>query len=329
MILNNSFYKKIGLAGLSVALLGAGVLSLYDGLVKPAPLNLTYQTQKIENREIGVVKFQIDEMLQYQINRGESESFELTVAKYKNSQGKQRQAIVFPGRKSSKIPVLHLNDLRNRAWQQAAQAITQHVGSPNSLIISWWDNAQRLDLMTGINTWVSSPASESYYQSDLKAIWSAISGGFDTDSSKLKQLAEWLLMDADLAIKSINKVISTDQQGYLLFSIDDLARLQEIFALSDRKLAIDSRVFYTGDNIHTQISRVKQWAKAEGTGSYLVQPLPGIGVRAWRILDQQSEKMLLVRLLPFTHSLEQPLETVNLVFQSEWGGYLSVFELTK
>ena len=318
--------KKTGLAVFTIALLGSGAYSLYNGFVNTTPTKFTFKTQLIDKKGLETTQFTIDELVEYQINRGTTESFELTVAKYKNAVGKSHHAIVFPNSKDTKIPVLDLDNLRSRSWQQTTQAIAKHV-DPNSLFLTWWDNAQRLDLITGSNTWVSAPIADIYPDEDTKAIWSAISGGFDTNTTKLNQLANWLLMDAASAINDIKKTIASDQKTYFLVSIDDLARLQEISAISNKKPAIDSRVFYTGNNIHTQISGVKQWAKADGTGSYLIQPLPGIGVRAWRILDKASENLLLIKLLPFTHSLEQPLETVKLVFQSEWGGYLSVFQL--
>jgi hydroxylamine oxidation protein HaoB len=57
-----------------------------------------------------------------------------------------------------------------------------------------------------------------------------------------------------------------------------------------------------------------------------VQALPNGGTRAWRITREEGTKTLLARLLPFTTSLAKPLDKLSLVYQSPWGGYLSVYE---
>jgi hydroxylamine oxidation protein HaoB len=40
-----------------------------------------------------------------------------------------------------------------------------------------------------------------------------------------------------------------------------------------------------------------------------------------------TKSSLLVRLLPFVDSLKQLPEHVRLVYQSHWGGYLSIYQL--
>ena len=51
-------------------------------------------------------------------------------------------------------------------------------------------------------------------------------------------------------------------------------------------------------------------------------------MRAWRVTSRTFESSLLVRLLPFSSSLERDLPRgVKLVYQSAAGAYLSIYEL--
>ncbi|MFN3565273.1 MAG: hypothetical protein ACK4V1_04725, partial [Burkholderiaceae bacterium] len=60
---------------------------------------------------------------------------------------------------------------------------------------------------------------------------------------------------------------------------------------------------------------------------YLVQPLPGGRVRAWRVTDAAALDWLLIRALPFSTSLYRPIDGADLVYQSAGGGYLSVYRI--
>ena len=253
----------------------------------------------------------------------------LHVADYRDEQGDSRRAVVFlPESPESAIPgsgvESALNRLRWQAWLDAAQAIDRHVGD-DALFISWWDNAQRIHLLTGKNSWVESPAAE-LFAADHRDFWRRVSGGFIENPEPLRRLVEWLTMDAEQALASISQIFGKGQAIYLLATTDDLARISEIGKLSGRPLPFETRVFRAGDNIHNLITRVKRWAREKGSGSYLVQRLPGVGVRAWRITDPAGEKMLFARLLPFTSSLSNHLpDGLDLVYRSDWGGYLSIY----
>ena len=88
----------------------------------------------------------------------------------------------------------------------------------------------------------------------------------------------------------------------------------------------DLKVRFTkADNINF-IRIAKRWVGENGSASYLVQQLPTGGVRAWRITNEVGIKTLFARLLPFTSSLANPLSNQSLVYQTGWGGYLSVYQ---
>lgn len=318
--------KTFSLALLSIILLLSGGMMLYKDFVPDNSLN--YHSRSLDATSIDklTTSYTVDSLINYAISRGNADPFHLTVARYQDETGNYRQAIVFPSNSGYDGPVLKTDDLRNRAWNHAAQSIREHVGQ-NAIFFTWWDNAQRLHLMTSRNGWAFAPIAEAYPQIDEKDLWREIGGDFDPDSKRLLQLAEWLMMDATKGLNQVKKVLSPEQSAYFLISLDDLARLQELSVLVDRPIPLESRVFRSTDNVHSLIVKVKSWATEGGTGSYMVQPIPGIGVRAWRITDLKAENLLLVRLLPFTHSLEKPLESTKIVFRSEWGGYITIFEL--
>jgi hydroxylamine oxidation protein HaoB len=116
---------------------------------------------------------------------------------------------------------------------------------------------------------------------------------------------------------------------YVLACVDDLARLGEIERLSGVTIPLEARYFPAASDLHAQIKDVRRWASEKGEGAnYLVQPVMGGGVRAWRVTSPEASNLLLIRLLPFSKSLETPLQGARLVYQSHWGAYISVHEVT-
>jgi len=260
----------------------------------------------------------VDSLDRYRIGR-EGAWVEVNVANY----GKAETAIVYlpadPAQPKAEV------GLRHDLWQTASEAIQGHTDK-NALFLSWWDDGQRLAYLTGRTAWVKQTVASAYPDSTLRDFWERAGGGFGKDETKLKQLARWLSMDAEAALAEMAQAIPKDQPVYWLICLDDLARLSEIEALSGVKLPFEARIFPQADNIHGQIAEVKRWADEKGIGSYLVQQLPSGGARVWRITTEEGVKTLLARLLPFTTSLAKPLEPLSLVYQSGWGGYLSVYE---
>jgi hydroxylamine oxidation protein HaoB len=319
--------KTASLALLSIILLITGGMLVYEDFV-PKP-RLNFQAKKLALESLGKLptRYTIKSLTEYTVGRDDhTDLFHLTVARYSDETGEHRQAMIFPSNSESEGPVLNPNELRHRVWTQAAQAIQQYVDK-NAIFFTWWDNAQRLHLLTGMDAWVDAPVEQAFSINAEQDFWRQVGGDFDTDNKRLTQLAEWLLMDANEGLQRIKQELSTDQSSYFMMSLDDLARLQELTALTGRPNSLESKVFRSTDNIHNLINQVKRWSKEGGTGNYLVQPIPGVGVRAWRITDSKAENLLLVRLLPFTHSLAKPLVNITMVYRSEWGGYLSIFKL--
>lgn len=306
------------LAGLWVMLFGLPEL--------PKPAFEVQQFASLKPGQAGFPQlhsvFPANTLDRYRIGR-EGAGVELTVANFQNPQGKPESAIVYlptdPAQPKAE------SGLRHDLWQSTAEAILKHTAD-NALFLSWWDDGQRLAFLTGRTAWIKQPVASAYPESKQRDFWQKAGGGFDRDETRLKQLARWLSMDADAALAEMAQSIPKDQPAYWLACLDDLARLSEIEALSGVRLPFEARIFPQADNIHGQIAEVRRWAEETGVSSYLVQQLPGGGARVWRITTEAGTKTLLARLLPFTTSLAHPLENLNLVYQSAWGGYLSVYE---
>lgn len=267
-------------------------------------------------------QYPIERLDRYRISRDGS-GVEVNVAHYRVPEGQPNSAIVYPP--ADKAQPQGEVGLRHDLWQAAAEAIQSHTDK-NALFLSWWDDGQRIRFLTGRKPWLDQPVASAFPDKDQQKFWQQAGGGFNQDEAKLKQLARWLSMDADAALAEMAQTIPKDQPVYWLVCLDNLARLAEIETLSSVKLPFEARIFPQADNIHGQIAEVKRWADEKGIGSYLVQQLPAGGARVWRITTENGVKTLLARLLPFTTSLAKPLEHQALVYQSGWGGYLSVYE---
>lgn len=267
-------------------------------------------------------RFPIERIFRYRIGR-EGAGVELNVAHYRDAQGQTGSAIVFPP--ADPTQPQGETGLRHDLWQAAAEAIQSHTDK-DALFVSWWDDGQRIRFLTGRKPWLDAPVAGAFPDADQRKFWQRAGGGFNPDEAKLRQLARWLSMDADAALAEMALALPKDQSVYWLVCLDDLARLGEIEALSGVKLPFEARIFPQANNIHEQIAEVKRWAGEKGIGSYLVQQLPSGGARVWRITTEGGVGTLLARLLPFTTSLAKPLEHQSLVYQTGWGGYLSVYQ---
>lgn len=283
--------------------------------------------------------FQINSIETYHISLEENDSHDLSVAKYTDEQNRNKKAIIYlpdadasddestvDKAKKAFSSADKSSHYRYEKWLGTSEAINKHTNE-QSLFVSYWDNAQRIHLLTGRETWILGPDKNAYSSSAEQALWESVAGGFDTEG-KLSKFSQYLLQDMDTAITELKKELSDDRETYILVSNDDLAHAQEMAALTGQGLPLETKLFPAAAELHNSISKVKEWAKeGEGTGSYLVQPMSEKFNRVWRITDKSFEDSLLVRLLPFTSSLDRPFDKTKLVYQSDWGAYISIYQL--
>ena len=253
------------------------------------------------------------------------------IAHYHNAVGQNRHAVIYLSTGQTQplmvAPIPDMNQLRWQSWLDVYESFRNSTPE-NSLFIAWWDNSQRIHLLSGEKTWVNAPVSDALDQRQQQ-LWKHVRGGVLEKSERLTQLANWLLMDAEDALTAIDKRVGLTHELYFLVSVDDLARLSEMAALSGKSIPFKTRLFRTDENVHRLISRVKRWARGEGRGSYMVQYLDGRAIRVWCITSTAGEQSFLARLLPFTSSLANPLPGMDLIHRSRWSGYLSLYQRTQ
>jgi hydroxylamine oxidation protein HaoB len=268
--------------------------------------------------------FSIAGLTKYVVRQGENISLTLNSIQYQSNTDAERQAIIYLPDNSTDQPLLEMKTLRHDLWLEATQTILQHTDE-KTLFLAWWDDAQRIDFLTGRKTWVRAPIAAAFANSNEQVLWQLVAGPFDQDEVALRRLASWLAMDVQQAQQEMAISLPADVPVYWLVCLDDLARVSEIERLSGKKLGFEARMFPQSGDVHSQIAEVKRWASENGTGSYLVQNMPGQGVRAWRIMDITTENTLLAKMLPFTSSLANPANNLEIVYQSNWGAYLAIY----
>jgi hydroxylamine oxidation protein HaoB len=323
------YFKKYLLPVVGALCVLSGLWVAWFGLPDFVSPELSFeQTLQSKPGEAGFPAIQGNYAVQgwarYVVRQGDKVSLTLDAVQYRNNADELRQAIIYQPDNAVAQATPDIKTLRHDLWIAATQAIAQHTDD-KTLFLSWWDDAQRIDFFTGRPTWARLPLAAAFQRPSEQALWQQLAGPFDQDETRLRRLANWLAMDAQQAQQEMAATLPVEQSVYLLVCVDDLARISEIEKLSGKKLGFEARLFQQSADIHNQISEVKQWASEGGTGSYLVQNVPGQGIRAWRIVDSATENTLLAKLLPFTSSLANPVEKLEVVYQSNWGAYLTIY----
>ena len=299
-------------------------------------------TLRFEERSIALesrhhesfdTRFPIDAISRYTVSLGTLLSYRLDVARYRDMDGVARRAIVHLADEGSEAGPVSGPDpyqLRREAWNDLGRIVARHTDD-RAMFVGWWDNMQRLHLHTGRRGRPRLPDVDGYPRDGQRELWRSVAGDFLRDDS-LACLSRQLLSDVDEALAGIAECAWGDDGGpvFVLVSTDDLSHVQEMSYLAGRAIPLESRLFSSEGDIHGVVASVNAWAgHGDGTGSHLVQPAPGFAVRAWKVTEEAFENSLLVRLLPFSSSLEHdPPEGAKLVYQSAAGAYLSIYEIS-
>jgi hydroxylamine oxidation protein HaoB len=249
--------------------------------------------------------------------------FDLLVVRYRDRGGAQQSAVLFP--KDAESVASSPTGSRHDIWRTAAEVITQKAPQ-NALFLSWWDDGQRLHFLTGKESWLRRPAVKTLSNPVWKALEDSLPLASEEEGMRLAQMARWLTMDSGKAIAEIAAHFGPSRPVYLLVDNDLLLHLAEFGAYGGEPLKLEARNIPAGDDLHGDIARVKRWANENGDGNYLAQK-EGTYYRVWSTPDEKAKNTLLVRLLPFVDSLKKLPEGVSLVYQSHWGGFLSVYKI--
>lgn len=331
-----STVKNSFLIVVSIALLLSG-----SALIIPQIKKIYYENEKTPQTNSSSVNvallqgqasdlqgaFAVDSVDNYTIRRSGKDAFSLLLAHYKDSQNRERRALIYPKNKQETAALISPTGIRQTIWDEAALSIKQNMPD-DAVILSWWDDGQRIHFLSGRDSWISKPSGETF----KTPVWEHFKSNFlladNEEKIRLVQLARWLTMDSDQALTEIRQTFGNAHPLYLLVTNDLLLRLGEIADYGSASLALTTASFQANDNLHGDIAKIREWAGDNGNGNYLVQKEGG-GYHVWATpKDNESVKqMLLVRLLPFVDSLKKLPDGIQLVYQSHWGGYLSIYKL--
>lgn len=333
--MGRTFKKAVLLSGCGVLLLIGSVMLFQqiriaffdDGkTLKLNPVRLDIRPFQGQLSELHGA-FSVDSVDDCFIQRDGKDAFNILLAHYKDSRNQQHRAVLFPKSKRQTGALPNPTELRQTIWQDVGNAINQNTPD-DALILSWWDDGQRIHFLTGRDAWVSKPSSETFISPLWKNLKDNLLLASDSERGQLSDMAHWLTMDSDKALAEIRKYFGSSRPIYLLVTNDLLMRLGEMVDYGGTSLSFGSKTVPAHDNLHSDIALIKQWAHEEGDGNYLVQK-EGLNYHVW-VTPKESESAkhsLLVRLLPFVDSLKKLPEGVKLVYQSYWGGYLSIYRI--
>lgn len=277
-------------------------------------------------KQTGIVgHFPADSIERYSFRYDGKEAFDLLVARYRDGDGAERTAVLFPRGEKESLFSVSPSGLRHDVWQAAAKAISSKAPE-NALFLSWWDDGQRIHFLSGREAWLRAPSEQSFINPVWKAMRQKLQEASAEERERLVKMARWLTLDAGKALAEMGEYFGKSRPVYLLVTNDLLLRLSEIAAYGGASPPLASKRFPAGENLHGDIAQVKRWANEEGDGNYLVQKEGGY-YRAFRPAQGEAKNTLLVRLLPFIDSLKKPPERVSLVYRSRWGAFLSVYKI--
>ncbi|RKT46555.1 hypothetical protein [Thiocapsa rosea] len=293
---------------------------------------LSYSISAVEASEYQDINshFPIDVLEKILIKSPKEKEYEMFVAQYQVDD-ERRRAIVYPlprqhEKETNTIDNKKHHQYRQEKWRFLSAAVKKHT-KDSDRFITYWDNAQRLHLFTGRMAVSEQPIEKAFANSEEKLFWQKIGNGF-SQQEQLTIFAQCLIGKARDATSCLSQLYTDAGDNYILMSADDMAHIQEISLLAGQGLPLETRLFSTDSDLHGQIKQVREWAReGEGTGSYMLQPIDENFVRAWRIIDPDFEDSLLASLLPFTTAAEKELADFRLVFKSDWGGYLSLYQI--
>ena len=253
--------------------------------------------------------------------------FDLLLVNYKDQINAQRNVLLFPKKEQPSQMLPNPTGQRQAIWEEAATAIAAKAPK-DALFLSWWDDSQRIHFWSGRDVFPTHPGAATFNSPLWKNLKPELIPASGQEEQSLRKMARWLTLDSEKALAEIKAEFGDARLLYFAVNNDLLTRLAEMADYGGIRLNLHSRSVPASDNLHGDISRIKRMAQEEGDGNYLVQK-EGASYRVWLMpKGAQAEKnALLIRLLPFVESLKKLPDHVQMVYQSHWGGYFSIYRL--
>ncbi len=318
---------------ISIVLLATGGTILYQGLISTPAKRADAGKSSDEfsvSHALGSPAdvqghFPAQAVERYSFEQDGKDLFNLLIARYQDKDGIQQSAVLFPKDTQSSVVASSPTGLRREIWQSAAEVISRKAPE-NALFLSWWDDGQRVHFLSGKDAWLRKPSGKTFVGPLWKALQPGLPAASDEESGRLAKMARWLTMDSEKALAEITAHFGTARPVYLLVDNDLLLHLAELSAYGGTSLSLNSKNIPVGNDLHGDIAQVRRWASEESDGNYLAQK-EGSYYRVWSTPNEKDKNTLLVRLLPFVDSLKKLPDGVSLVYQSHWGGFLSVYKI--
>lgn len=228
--------------------------------------------------------------------------------------------------KNSTNEVLYNLDRKPSELSALATVIGRHAPK-DALILSWWDTARQIKLLTGHDTLFTSHLNEPLMipvpwleqseaiQAYENQFWK--SKADRQEQEQFKRFSQALAAPAQEGIKQLRELIGTDREAYLIVHVTDLYKLG---LMHPDKIGVAYQNFPMTGNMHGMINHMKVQLKENDFDTYTLQSISDEEIRVFFLSDAESSQTLLARLLPFVDKkapTEQ--ETAQLIYQQ--GGY--------
>ena len=287
-MINNSDlrFKRALLLTFSSVLLITGSTLLWQQVKPPTndtaaatDLNTIVVTQsKVQANEIKAA-FHQDSLVRLGFQQNGKDVFSLLLATYKDHNKQLHNALVFPKILQESILLPSPIGQRQSVWEKTAKTLTEKAPK-DVLFLSWWDDGQRINFLSGKDAWLSKPALTTFNSPLWKNLQPNLVLASSQERESLSKMARWLTMDSGQALKEIGEFFGKSRPIYLLVNNDLLMRLAEFVDYGGTPLAVNSIMVPVSDNLHNDISRIKRLVQEEGDGNYLVQK-EGLSYHIW------------------------------------------------
>lgn len=207
-----------------------------------------------------------------------------------------------------------------------ADAMNKHA-APDARILTWWDTAQQLKLLTGRDTPFNGHLNEpliipDQWQDQRAAILAYEDQFWQADVSQqqrdqFQRFSEALVSSPEQGLAMLRQMTDNADEAYLIVHVTDLYKLG---LMQPDKFGVTYQNFPMTGNMHGLINHMKVLLKENEFDTYTLQSLSEQSIRVFFLNDAQSSDTLMAKLFPFIEkTAPTELELMPLIYQH--GGY--------
>ena len=327
--------RTTNVAGGNKLLPSLGILLVTGGLVLLgwfaylwfAPAPAPYQYQLLESETVDRAELELDAWP------------ELTLSKYqiKVADIDKPVAHAILASRGDELPVLinwesHTSELFLAADRKPeeitglADAINKHA-APGAHILTWWDTAQQLKLLTGRDTLFNGHLNEpliipDQWQDQSEAIrayenqfWQAKVSQQQRD--QFQRFSEALVSSPEQGLAMLRQMTDNADEAYVIVHVTDLYKLG---LMQPEKFGVTYQNFPMTGNMHGLINHMKVLLDQNEFDTYTLQSLSDQAIRVFFLNDAKSSDSLMAQLFPFVEkTAPTEFELMQLIYQH--GGY--------